>query len=476
MLRKTRLQVTATASLLVGIWSHPAAGRTQITVKLEVPLGQSPQFLCVVGDRPSCEPTAFDGSRIVNEQHCRTRELADLVKARSLRLDRSARDGGFAAPDPAALAAKLGGVELPLTLATALSALAQAPSQKCEEAHGGCAPRIDLHGYFDEDDVLTGRLICGKDDAASGGRVAILSLKFNDTGSGIREITLHGKNAMLMLDDNLDARGGSFLQVIGGHYAPSTPSPIGADNSAALAMQPRCAPFIAELPPQFPKPITKVTLTAASSSTEAAGSPSTGAAAWTTTQATSMTCAADEHGDQLPIQIPFGASARRTTLSVTTASNDGMDTAMSRRAGPMRCRCHRSAWPSDRSNSRGIEIASRGPGRKSRPRSSRTGSRVERELPACHHRAGRRGVPPHPWQAGHLPLQLHRGARYHAVLPASAGAIRSDQSGHVDGSRCGKLRPPRRGGGVLVARHDPCRGRTSPARSPRPRIDGCSSN
>jgi len=317
---KTRLQVAVAAGLFAAIWhSHAAAAGTPVTIAIDVPLDQSPQFVCVVGERPSCEPDAFDGSRIVNEQRCRTRELADLVKAKSLRFDGNTKQGDFSAPDPSALAGKLGGVDLPPTLSAALSKLARIPSQKCEEAHGGCAPRIDLHGYFDEDDALTGRIICGRDDTLNSGRVAILSLKFHETAIGIRGITLHGTSVRLLLDDNLEPRNIMFMQVIGGHYAPSTRSAIGPANHSTIALQPRCTPFIAELPPRFPKPIKTVTLTA--------DSPSTDAAACTATQARSMTCTADEHGDQLPIQIPFGESSRRTALSVTTASNDGADTA-----------------------------------------------------------------------------------------------------------------------------------------------------
>ncbi|HEX3761326.1 MAG TPA: hypothetical protein VHW23_21670 [Kofleriaceae bacterium] len=307
-------------SLLAEIWPHHAsAAGTPVAIMLDVPPAESPQFLCIVTERPSCESDAFDGSKIINEQRCRTRELADLVKARSLRIDGNAKEGVFSAPDASALATRLGGVELPPTLSAAMSKLAQTPSPNCEEAHSGCMPRIDLHGYFDDDDALNGRIICGRDDTSSSGRVAILSLKFHETATGIHGITLHGTSLRMILDDSMDPRNVMFMQVIGGHYAPSTRSAIGAGNHAAIALQPRCTAFIAELPPRFPKPIKSVLLTV--------GSQPTDTADCTVTQTKPMTCTASDHGDQLPIQIPFGESSRRTTLSVAAASNDGSDMA-----------------------------------------------------------------------------------------------------------------------------------------------------
>ncbi len=312
-----RVPVAIAAGLLVGSWGRPAAAEPQLSVKLEVHAGESPQFLCVVADRPSCEPKAFDGDTLSNEQYCRTRRLLDF--ASMLRIEHPTEDSGFSPLGPAMFADSQTSLQSRLILVAALHALARPPSQKCEETHSACAPRIDLHGFLDAYDVPSGHIICGHDEASSTGRVAILSLKFHEKNIPVSGITLHGTNATLILEDRLDVKNPAFVQVIGGHYAASAQSVSSTFDRVTIAMQSRCTRLVAELPPQLPKPIQSVVLTAGSQATEAlAGKDG---------QARPAQCVSDEYGERMPIQIPYNTASRRTTMSVTTASSDGMDTA-----------------------------------------------------------------------------------------------------------------------------------------------------
>lgn len=311
------MSIASFAGLLIGSWCHLAAAEPQLALTLDVQDAEPPQFLCVVADRPSCEKKAFDGDTLSNEQYCRTRRLLDF--ASMLRIEHATKDSGFIALGPAMFADNQTSIQSRLILVAALHALARPPSLKCEETHSACAPRIDLHGFLDTYDIPNGHIICGQDEASTSGRVAILSLKFHERNIPINGITLHGSNATLILEDKLDAKNPAFMQVIGGHYAASTQSVIDVSEPVTIAMQSRCTRFVAELPPQLPKPIQSVVLTAGAQATEAA--------ACGNEQTRPVKCMSDEYGERLPIQIPRDAASRRTTLSVTTASSDGMDAA-----------------------------------------------------------------------------------------------------------------------------------------------------
>lgn len=313
-----RVSVAIVASLFVASWCHPAAAEPELSLKLEVHAPESPQFLCIVTAGPSCEQKAYDGDTLSNEQYCRTRRLLDF--ASMLRIEHATEDSGFLPLGLTVFADNRASLQSRPILVAALHALAQPPSPKCEETHSACAPRIDLHGFLDPYDVPNGHIICGQDDASSTGRVAILSLKFHEKPIPVSGITLHGTNATLILEDKLDVKNPAFMQVVGGHYAASTQSVSGISDRVTIAIQSRCTRLVAELPPQLPKPIQSVVLTT--------GSQATDAAACTNELTKPIKCVSDEYGERMPIQIPRDAASRRTTLSVTTASSDGLDAAM----------------------------------------------------------------------------------------------------------------------------------------------------
>lgn len=318
---------TLSIAILAGLCGSASAGKI-VAVMLDVPVDQAPQYLCVVADKRSCDDGAHDKKtgRLTNEQLCRTRELSDLADADVLRVDTGSQDGSFAELKPGALARRHPGVSLPSDLSEVLKDLAEAPSTKCSERHRGCAPRIDLHGYLDAHRPL-GNIICGGDKTSSTGLVAILSLTFNDPphASGITDIALHGTSATLTLDDDL-ASNVVFMHVIGGHYAASKRSSTGTTDRTALALQPRCTPYTAVLPPQFPKPIQSVVLTTTGSG-QANLPPVSGQPSSDPPATPESTCGSDADRDQLKIQIPFGGLLQHTTLTVTTATSTGADTA-----------------------------------------------------------------------------------------------------------------------------------------------------
>jgi hypothetical protein len=258
------------ASLVMSIPDLAHADASRLIMSLDVPIEQTPEYLCIVSTSRSCPAGQPEGSggELLVEKGCQTRELSDLQDIGSLPANLGGGDIAFAPPVRETArrynSRRENEVAFDQPLWEALKSLShRRRTPACDDAHDGCTPKVRLSGFDHPDNgdrtkktvaVATRRaeptILCGRDELVRSGRVAILSLAYHggESGSAVQRIELRGTSATLLLRHDLPASSYAFAQVLGGDYVFSHTEAIGTNERITVTLRPRCTLFSAQLP------------------------------------------------------------------------------------------------------------------------------------------------------------------------------------------------------------------------------------
>ena len=311
------MRLALVASLLLASNAASAQPPTtdRLLITLDVPSDEAPGYLCVIGRDRACDPEAIDeNDHIKDDQRCRTQDVSTLD------LEKTATSTyRLAAPLPPDGPRR----ELRQALAWLTE---QASSERCDQPHERCRPEIRFSPTFQRSPILgtvsrflpwadgsrpAGAMTCGGTGGATGEnrRVAFISLELsngNDVSPyGVDEVKLVGTTASLTFLKQIPATTKTFVQVMGGDYAPSGSSSIGSDEHVIVKLQPRCSHYIAKLPGHR-DPISRVELTAPSFRRPLVCTPK------------------DANATSLDIEVPFTSTAEEKTLVVTYGTTEGV--------------------------------------------------------------------------------------------------------------------------------------------------------